>query len=65
MKTKLASHLDAIIENVCGEGCQQVRQFINRLRQGHVDDKVKSLKPQERDLVLEELESIMAVYKHQ
>lgn len=65
MKARLAAHLESIIDSICRQGCQQVRQFIKQLRQGHVDERTESLNNRERKLVLTELESIMAVYDHQ
>lgn len=63
MKAKLSARLQSIIDSICGQGCQHVRQFIQQLQQGKVDDKTKSLNTQERNLILAELESIMSVYK--
>jgi len=63
MKARLTARLQAIIDSICGQGCQHVRQFIQQLQQGKVDEKTKALNPRERNLLLEELESIMAVYK--
>jgi hypothetical protein len=64
MKAKLSAPLQAIIDSICGHGCQHVRQFIQHLQQGKLDEKTKSLNIQERKLILRELQSIMSVYKH-
>jgi hypothetical protein len=64
MKARLTARLQTIIDSICGQGCQQVRQFIQQLQQGKLDEKTKSLNAQERNLILAELESIMSVYKH-
>jgi hypothetical protein len=63
MKARLTAQLQTIIDSICGQGCQYVRQFIQQLQQGKLDEKTKSLNVQERNLILAELESIMSVYK--
>jgi hypothetical protein len=63
MKARLTARLQTIIDSICGQGCQYVRQFIQQLQQGKLDEKTKSLNVQERNLILAELESIMSVYK--
>jgi hypothetical protein len=63
MKARLTAHLQTIIDSICGQGCQHVRQLIQQLQQGKLDEKTKSLNAQERKLVLAELQSIMSVYK--
>lgn len=64
MKARLNAHLQTIIDSICGQGCQYVRQLIQQLQQGKVDEKTKSLNAQERKLILAELQSIMSVYNH-
>jgi hypothetical protein len=63
MKAKLSAHLQAIVDSICGQGCQQVRQIIQQLQQGGAVEKTQSLSAKERNVLLAELQSIMAVYK--
>ena len=43
MKARLSARLQSIIDSICGQGCQHVRQFIQQLQQGKLDEKTKSL----------------------
>lgn len=54
--------VSASIEALCLKGCRSVRESIARLEQGHVLPEVAALGPAERQAVLKELRSIMAVY---
>jgi len=64
MRARLSARLQAIIDSMCGRGCQQVRQIIRQLQQNKVVAGTQSLSAKERGALLEELQSIMAVYDH-
>ncbi|MCG8429100.1 MAG: hypothetical protein MI754_17225 [Chromatiales bacterium] len=61
-KAKNSAAVSAIVEVICNKGCQQVRQDIALLEQGVLLPEVSSLEAIERQAVLVELQSIMAVY---
>ena len=50
------------IEQICARGCKVVCQVIARLRSGPPPAELAQLGAAERDRVLVELESIMAIY---
>ena len=55
-------HLQACVESICGKGCQSVRRDIEVLENAGELPETRGLSAAERDLVLDELKSIMAVY---
>lgn len=59
----MAEDFDGLIENICEQGCLQVYQTITQLEQNQCPDQLQPLAPSERLAVLEELKSIMAIYK--
>lgn len=62
MKTELPAHLQQIIDEVCLQGCQQVKSTIAQLQQDGSVNTMRSLTKAERSAVLVELQTIMAVY---
>ncbi len=50
------------LEEICDSGCQLVWQVIEQLKQGHPIPEVEKLRPEQTELLLAELESVMAVY---
>ncbi|HHC72309.1 MAG TPA: hypothetical protein ENK54_05365 [Thiotrichales bacterium] len=54
--------IDACVEALCQAGCARVRQTIEALAAGAVVPGTEALNADQRRRVLEELESIMAVY---
>lgn len=51
-----------IVESLCNEGCKAVRGYIDQLEQNYPIDVLASLNEREKQQVLNELKSIMAVY---
>ena len=54
--------IDQCVESLCNQGCSRVTGYIAALRAGQEFPEVAELSGEERRLVLEELESIMAAY---
>jgi hypothetical protein len=54
--------IEPYVEAICEKGCQSVREDIRLLRQGVVLPELKDLDAMARQMVLKELQSIMAVY---
>ena len=50
------------MESLCGDGCKAVWAVISNLESGQALPQTEGLSPQELDLLLAELKSIMAVY---
>ena len=50
------------LEQLCHQGCNSVRHVISELKQGHTVPEIAQLSEDERLLLLEELQNIMAVY---
>ncbi len=51
------------VETLCDQGCGRVSEYIRALRAGQVFAEVAALSEAERQVVLAELEAIMAPYK--
>jgi hypothetical protein len=60
--TSLPHAADAVLETVCQRGCRYVLQTIDRMERGEAPAEVAVLTLSERQAVLAELRSIMAVY---
>ncbi len=56
-------HLQTIVDKVCAQGCNRVNHTIERLKQNKAINNATKLDGDERTQVLDELQSIMAVYK--
>ena len=54
--------VEACVEQICNKGCREVRKDIERMESGGIPPEVGSLSSQQRELVLKELQTIMAVY---
>lgn len=54
--------ISACVEAICNKGCIQVREDIEHLERGEILPEMASLPLDERQQVLKELKSIMAVY---
>ena len=54
--------IDRVIENLCLKGCVSVREDIKLLQRGVILPEIRDLDEFARHAVLEELQSIMAVY---
>ncbi len=54
--------IDACIEAICRNGCQEVRRKIQLLEQGQALPELSHLRPEAQQAVLDELKSIMSVY---
>ncbi len=54
--------VDACVEAICNQGCQQVLHHIQELEQGTLSPLSAHLTPQQHHQLLDELKAIMAVY---
>ncbi|HUW49594.1 MAG TPA: hypothetical protein VMV75_01115 [Sulfuricella sp.] len=57
-----SSKIADCVEILCQKGCREVSRVILALEQGEPVEEVGPLNPDERQTVLAELKSIMAVY---
>ncbi len=62
MMTKLPPKLQQCVESLCGDGCQAVNGYIEQLERGGSVPQTEILSYEERQELLIELKSIMAVY---
>jgi hypothetical protein len=62
MMTKLPQNLQQCVESLCGDGCQAVNGYIEQLERGGSVPQTEILSYEERQELLIELKSIMAVY---
>jgi len=60
--TLLSHNLQFSLETLCAEGCHSVRCCISQLEQGQTLSAAATLTYDERQLLLNELKTIMAVY---
>ena len=60
--TKLPPKLQQCAESLCGDGCQAVNGYIEQLERGGSVPQTEILSYEERQELLVELKSIMAVY---
>ena len=60
---ELDSKLERCVETLCQHGCDSVSAYIEALRAGQVFAEVADLNVAERQMVLDELVSIMAPYE--
>ena len=63
MSADLPGHLQLIVDDICGDGCNRVNQIIETLAQDEVTGAMEALSKVERQQVLDELRDIMAVYE--
>lgn len=61
-KSPRQARIEAIMESLCGDGCKEVWAVISRLESGQTLPQTEGLSVQERDELLAELKSVMAVY---
>lgn len=54
--------IDLVMESLCGQGCKAVWGVIATLESGRALPQTDGLDPEELELLLAELKSIMAVY---
>ena len=59
---KLSQNLQRCVESLCGDGCQAVNGYIEQLERGGSVPQTELLSYEDRQEVLKELKSIMAVY---
>ena len=62
MMTKLPQKLQQCVESLCGDGCQAVNGYIEQLERGGTVPQTELLSYEDRQELLRELKSIMAVY---
>lgn len=58
-----SSRVEKCVEVMCHKGCRALWADIDALEQGHAVQETSNLTGIERDQVLQELKSIMAVYE--
>jgi hypothetical protein len=58
----LKPELQAIVDQLCEDGCKAVGHYIDEIESGSDPMPMKQLQPTDREQVLAELKSIMAVY---
>ena len=58
----LKPELQAIVDQLCENGCKAVAQYISEIQSGEYPTQMHALNRQECEMVLAELKSIMAVY---
>jgi N-methylhydantoinase B/oxoprolinase/acetone carboxylase alpha subunit len=63
MSSHLPNHLQLIVDDICGDGCDQVNHIIKTMQEDEVIEAMEALSTVERQLVLDELRDIMAVYE--
>ena len=63
MNSVLPNHLQSIVDTICERGCTEVNHCIEALQQGKTDEMTHSLSAVELQIVLRELQCIMAVYE--
>lgn len=51
------------IEALCGEGCSDVNQLLERARNGNPLEEFSEFSPSETKKILDELDQIMSVYE--
>lgn len=60
--THLPQHLQTILESLCLDGCKNVRLHIHAIEHGQLPLQLQALSNAERQQILDELKTIMAVY---
>ena len=60
--TKPPQKLQQCVESLCGDGCQAVNGYIEQLERGGSVPQTELLSYEDRQELLRELKSIMAVY---
>ena len=60
---ELKPNIEHAIDAICALGCDVVTAYIHSLRQGQTRPEYQLLNHAERDRLLHELQSIMAVYE--
>ena len=58
----LQADLQAIIDELCHDGCKAVTQYIKEIESGSIPKQMTHLATDEQTKILMELKSIMAVY---
>ncbi len=62
MNDDLPAHVRTTVESICELGCERVNEIIAELESGHHADETAELSAIDRQKVLHELKTIMAVY---
>ena len=58
----LQADLQAIIDELCHDGCKAVTQYIKAIESGSIPQQMTHLSTDAQAKILQELKSIMAVY---
>lgn len=58
------SAIDQLVETLCGQGCRAVLVYIEALQAGQMRQEFADLGTTQRELLLHELQAIMAVYNN-
>lgn len=57
------THIERYLEQLCQQGCDKVYEHIDALQAGRQLSEIGPLSPDERQFLLVELQSIMAIYE--
>ncbi len=61
----ISKQLEAVLDNICHQGCTYVRQCIIKFRNDELVSEADSINIDEQQIILQELVSIMEVYDMQ
>lgn len=59
----LKPELQTVVERLCEDGCRAVSRYILEIETGQMPDSMQGLNLSDRETILAELKSIMAVYE--
>ncbi len=62
---RIKKHLDIILDNICYNGCNYVRECISKIQTNETVTEVIFIDISEQQIILQELISIMEVYDMQ
>lgn len=65
MPDKLPEHLQKLVDDVCGLGCQRVNEIIAESQSGRDSPELAGLTPEEVSAIVDVLRRVMAVYEQQ
>ncbi len=62
---RINKQLEAVLDNICHQGCTYVRQCIIKLKNDELINEAHTINIDEQQIILQELVSIMEVYDMQ
>lgn len=63
MSEPLPDHIQSVVDSVCNQGCKYVNKTILALETSQPSQDTDHLPADEKDIILNELRSIMAIYQ--